>query len=99
MKFDSYINTILEKHLYTFWKTCIDCDDGNEVQKIVDQDDLSYNEDTYFHNPEHQISAERFIHMTGLNKPYDFYGYNSNLDIVFGYDELKDRHDFFIKSK
>ena len=87
---------------YTYIGNCrdaFDCD-ANYMMQVVQQDDLSYSEDTYFHNPELKISKDQFIKLVGinykfLNDPTTFYGYNSDENIVFVYDPKKDIHYFF----
>lgn len=83
---------------YYYCSNCKDIEDGNEVNEIVDWDYLQYPEKTYFHNPKYQITKKQFFKMviTPIDR-YDFYGFNPNLDIVFGYNFEDDRHDFYKK--
>ena len=81
---------------YHYYNNCKDFEDGNEVNSIVDWDDTEYSENTYFHNPEYQITKQQFLKM--IDQPidnYDYYGFNPKLDIVFGYILDNDRHDFY----
>lgn len=100
-EFDSYCNSILienKEHLYGYVGNCMEMEDGMDVLKIVEQDDLEYPEETYYHNPKLQISPKEFYELTGkkANKKY-FYGFNKDLDIVFEYNPNKDIHYFFSK--
>lgn len=97
MIFDKLVKKILSEE-YELVGTCVEyCnDDGNEIQQIVRQDDLSYGEDTYYHDPELEISKEQFKELTGVEVPkYYFTGYNRDYDIVFDYNPETDIHNFY----
>jgi len=86
---------------YVFVGTCVDAfgGDANEIQQIVQQDDLAYSGETYFHNPELQISKEEFIKLTGVNpKTVNmFFGHNKQFDVVFSYAPYNDIHSFYCR--
>lgn len=84
---------------YEIYNTCVDYDDGNEVYQIVQQDEWEYPyEKTFYHNPEQQISKEKFIQQTHEEQPNgDFYGYNEEYDILFKYVADEDIHYFYHK--
>jgi hypothetical protein len=97
MKFDNLVKRILSEK-YILVGTCVEyCeDDGNKIYQIVRQDDMSYDETTYYHDPELEISKEKFEELTGINVPKDhFTGYNSDHGIVFDYDPKTDIHKFY----
>ena len=99
MIFDKLVKKILSEE-YELVGTCVEyCnDDGNEIQQIVRQDDLSYEEDTYYHDPELEISKEQFKELTGIDVPKDYFtGYNSDYGIVFYYNPETDIHNFYKK--
>lgn len=102
-RFDKYIKMVLEntKAKYNYWKNCKEFEDGNVVQEIVQQDDLEYGEDTYYHNPEMQISKNEFEKMTDHkvdSSQYNYFAYNKDMDILIAYDLNDDRHDFYTHS-
>ena len=82
---------------YRFWKTCVDFEDGNDVQRIVDYDPDEYEDATYGHNPQYQISRQQFLQWTNDPTVYDFYGFNPDEGVVFGYDFGEDIHYFYIR--
>jgi hypothetical protein len=97
MKFDNLVKSILSEK-YILVGTCVEyCkDDGNEIYQIVRQDDMSYDVDTYYHDPELEISKEKFEKLTGINVPEDhFTGYNREYGIIFDYDPETDIHKFY----
>jgi hypothetical protein len=99
MKFDDTIKKYLTEK-YEFVGTCVEyCgDDGNEIQQIVQQDDFSYGEETWYHDPDLEISKEEFKKITGISVPEDhFTGYNEFYGIVFDYDPDTDIHKFYKK--
>jgi len=99
MEFDKLVNLILSE-TYKFVGNCIDyCgDDGNEIYKIVKQDDLTFGAETLFHDPELEISKEKFETLTGIKVPDNhFTGYNKDYDIVFDYNPKTDIHNFYKK--
>lgn len=88
-----------EENLYGFTGTCCDTDGGMEIYAIVEQDSFKYPfEKTYFHNPNLKISEDFFLKkVSNPIKKYDFYGWNKEKDILFGYDAKNDMHDFYEK--
>jgi hypothetical protein len=81
---------------YVFVRSCVDYDDGMEVQEITRFDCFEYGVESFCHDPKLEISKEEFYEKTGIeNERYSFYGHNKDLDIVFAYDEDSDVHDFF----
>jgi hypothetical protein len=92
------IETISQHPEYSFWKTCIDFEDGMEVYDIVEQDYLQYPENTYYHNPELEISPQNFQDLVGkAGNIRHFYGYNQKQDIIFDYNPKTDIHSFYKK--
>lgn len=85
------------KLAYYFYKTCVDFDAAEEVCEIVCQDVFSFPEETFFHDPENQITKKEFIRLTGEKRKFDFYGFNKKLDIIFAYSDNEDIHYFYIK--
>jgi hypothetical protein len=96
MKFNKLVKHILQE-MYQFVGSCVEyCDDGNEVFKIVRQDEFSYGENTHYHDPELEISKRKFKQLTGIDVSDDhFTGYNSDYDVVFDYDPNTDIHKFY----
>lgn len=89
----------IANNMYNYWKNCKDFEDGNDVQEIVRQDDLEYGENTYYHDPEMQITEYQFKKMTDNkvdSSQYDYFAYNSYMDILIAYNCNDDRHDFYI---
>jgi hypothetical protein len=96
--FDLYVQNILNENHYHLFGNCTENECGNDVYEIVQQDDLQYPEETYFHNPELQISPKEFFILTGIKpKKNHFYGHNKELDIVFHYNPNRDIHYFYVK--
>ena len=87
-----------ENQNYFYSGSCCDTDNGMRVYQIVEQDDLTYPEETYFHNPENAISEKEFLSKVPNPKTnYDWWGWNKSIDIIFGYNFDLDRHDFYEK--
>ena len=100
-KYIDEVNVDKEKYLskYSFWKTCTEFEDGNEVYDIALQDELSFDELTFFHDPSQQITKIDFQYATGENALESdvFFGYNKEHDILFKYNEKLDKHFFYTK--
>jgi hypothetical protein len=99
--FDAYCNSILienKEPLYGYVGNCVEMEDAMEVLRIVEQDDLEYPEETFYHNPKLQISPRSFYELTGKEpNENNFYGFNKDLNIVFEYNPDKDIHYFYSK--
>jgi hypothetical protein len=94
--FDCFVFKFLNEGFYELFANCKEFECGNDVQEIVQQDDFTYGEETYNHNPELQISPKEFYLLTGKRpKRNRFYGHNKDLDIVFSYDPSRDIHYFY----
>lgn len=97
MFFNKIVENILNEK-YSYFGNCVEFESGNDVLDIVQQDDLSFSEDTYYHDPELRISPKKFFELTDIKpKRNHFYGYNKEHDIVFDYDPEKDIHYFYSK--
>lgn len=98
-KVESYDEDEEDSTRYQLTGTCVDFEDGMEVQEITQQDDLSYGEDTYYHDPNLQISPEKFQSLTGEQAtPDNFYGFNEYTGHVFKYVPNEDVHYFYERS-
>lgn len=86
---------ITENYQYT--GSCVECEDGMEVQEITRQDDFKFPEETYFHDPEMQIDGVLYFKLTGDSLGDALAFWNRDLDVVFKYDPDKDIHYFYGK--
>ena len=85
---------LVEKYFYT--GNCTEYDDGNDIQRITQHDDMEFPEETYGHDPKMQISSKEFYNMTGVNLKKDELAFwNKDIDIVFRYNPNKDIHYFY----
>lgn len=76
--------------MYFFAKTCVDFDDGNDVQEIVGEDD------------DYAISKEEFFKKAAADpadhEDGDTYGFNKSIDVMWAYKDREDVHLFYTTS-
>lgn len=90
------IKETIETPEYFYSASCVDFEDGNEVQNITHWGEEEYNEKTYSHPSEFQISFKEFYRMTGKMVSRGFCGYNGG--VVFWFDPKTDIHYFYTKT-
>ena len=90
------MDSSLKAPSHFFAKACVDFEDGNEVQAIVEFDHSPERESTFGHPPGLQISFAEFRRFTGETVSDGFCGTND--DIVFWFNPETDIHRFYTRS-
>lgn len=101
LKFKQLIESLYNNKYY-YAGDCVNVDSGDSIYTIVRQDDLTYSEELYHHDPELVIDQQTFSHYIDNDPIKDgvkyLYGYNSDYDTFFKYNPEKDIHYFYTKS-